>query len=204
MIMKKVKKNASLAKLGAVPLQNFSPFDHNEPGTPVAIRLTPTPIPPATTTGKLTKGNTATTDYGRDSGDKKKLKRSKETKEHHSSGAETQNSTSVESSSKAESKKNNSTAENKNSSSIENTQNSTGVETKKNSGSVENKKSKSSTETKKNSSSATNTVNAKDADKSPRKSKMQSTHFDPNGSYTGTPYSPENFYERPVQDADDL
>lgn len=73
--MKKVKKRAaSLSKLGAVPLHDFGPFDHNEPGTPIAVRLTPTPVPPVTTTGKLTKGNTATTQYGRDSGDKVNLK----------------------------------------------------------------------------------------------------------------------------------
>lgn len=46
--MKKIKEHRiNVAKLGAVPLRKFEPSDHNEPGTPVAVKLTPMPIPPA-------------------------------------------------------------------------------------------------------------------------------------------------------------
>jgi len=69
----KNSKKSNLAKYGATPLRNFDPFDHNEPGTPVAVKMTATPLPFAPVSRK-TKGNTATTEYGRDSGDGKNMK----------------------------------------------------------------------------------------------------------------------------------
>lgn len=75
----KNNKKANLAKNGATPLKNFSPFDHNDPGTPVAIKLTPSPLPHAPV-GRYSKSHTATTEYGRDSGDVKILVKPKEKK----------------------------------------------------------------------------------------------------------------------------
>lgn len=86
--MKKTKKTFSdVKKVGAMPLKNFSPFDHNEPGTPVAVNLTPAPHPPAQLfeyaqkkkggNPKIKAKSTATTEHGRSGDDAKKTARPK-------------------------------------------------------------------------------------------------------------------------------